>query len=160
MSPTSRGSVTFTGSVAWQVKSTRRHVVVLAERRWLLWAIPAGIHLDQPTRLALDPPEAAAELIEQGVGDFPPHHGFDRRVIVPLDTAKNRLSGKLARHADRSRPRGSDERALFLSVRGGRHGTGAPLTARGIQIVLYRLGQKTGIHVHPHKFRHTFATRR
>lgn len=79
--------------------------------------------------------------------------------IVPLDTSRRRLSRKLLRYVERSRPRDSDIRALFLSTRGGRHGTGAPLTARGIQIVLYRLGQATGLHVHPHKFRHTFATR-
>lgn len=79
--------------------------------------------------------------------------------IVPLDTASNRLSKRLFRYAETSRPRGSQEQALFLSVRGGAYGTGSKLTARGIQLMLYRLGQKTGIHVHPHKFRHTFATR-
>lgn len=63
------------------------------------------------------------------------------------------------RYSLKSRRKDSEERTLFLSTRGGQGGTGGPLTTRGIQIVLYRLGQKTGIHVHPHKFRHTFATR-
>ena len=55
-----------------------------------------------------------------------------------------------------ARPGAPGARAVPVH-RGGRGGTGGPLTMRGSQIVLTRLGQKTGIHVHPH--RHTFVTR-
>jgi integrase/recombinase XerC len=99
----------------------------------------------------IDSPDGAYVRVRQGKGRK------DR--IVPLDTPRSRLSRKLLRYAERSRPRDSRERALFLTSKGGNSGTGGPLTSRGIQIMLRRLGQKTGIHVHPHKFRHTFATR-
>lgn len=79
--------------------------------------------------------------------------------IVPLDTAHNRFGRRLLRFAEQTHPKGTTARALFLSVRSGRDGDAKPLSARGVQIVLYRLGQITGIHVYPHKFRHTFATR-
>jgi site-specific recombinase XerD len=35
---------------------------------------------------------------------------------------------------------------------------GKPLTANGLALMLRRLGKRTGLHVHAHKFRHTFAT--
>lgn len=34
---------------------------------------------------------------------------------------------------------------------------GEPLTRSGLAQLLRRLGKKTGLHVHPHKFRHSFA---
>ncbi len=99
----------------------------------------------------IDSPEGAYVRVRQGKGRK------DR--VVPLDTPKNRLSRKLLRYAERSRPLDSRERALFLSSAGGSNGTGGALSSRGIQIMLRRLGQRAGIHAHPHKFRHTFATR-
>jgi integrase/recombinase XerD len=42
-------------------------------------------------------------------------------------------------------------RALFVSHKG------FPLTDSGLRQLLDRLGGKTGLHVHPHKFRHSFA---
>jgi site-specific recombinase XerD len=42
--------------------------------------------------------------------------------------------------------------ALFLD----RHGR--PLKANAVALMLRRLGERTGLHVHAHKFRHTFAT--
>jgi len=35
---------------------------------------------------------------------------------------------------------------------------GKPLTANGLALMLRRLSKRTGLHVHAHKFRHTFAT--
>ena len=35
---------------------------------------------------------------------------------------------------------------------------GTPLTANGLALMLRRLGKRTGLKVHAHKFRHTFAT--
>jgi integrase/recombinase XerD len=81
--------------------------------------------------------------------------------IVPLDTADYRLSAKLQRFIGKVRPRDTAEPALFLASRRDRSGRGdfTPLSPRGLQILLRRLGEETGIRVHPHKFRHTFATR-
>ncbi len=99
----------------------------------------------------VDSPSGAYLRVRQGKGRK------DR--IVPLDTARNQMSRKLLRYVERSRPKNSSERALFLTQRNDGTGSPKPLTSRGIQVLLYRLGQQTGVHVHPHKFRHTFATR-
>jgi len=129
----------------------------LSERDRLLveFMLRTGLRLQEVAKVNIDDivdsPEGAYVRVRQGKGKK------DR--IVPLDTGRSKLSTKLLKYAARSRAKDSEERALFLSARGGKRGTGGPLTARGIQIVLSRLGEQTGIHVHPHKFRHTFATR-
>jgi site-specific recombinase XerD len=49
---------------------------------------------------------------------------------------------------------------LWLSTRRDAHtGTYTPFDVRGLTSMLQRLSQATGIHAHPHKFRHTFASR-
>ena len=125
------------------------------DRLLVEFMLGTGLRLGEVAHVTIDDivesPSGAYVRVRQGKGRK------DR--IVPLDTARNRLSQKLLRYAERSRPKGSEERALFLSFRSGAGSAPKPLTSRGIQIVLYRLGQVTGIHVHPHKFRHTFATR-
>lgn len=80
--------------------------------------------------------------------------------IVPLDTGRTRFSRRLATYLRTVRPQDARSRALFLSSRRD-PSTGAwePLGRHGIKMVLRRIGDDTGIHVHPHKFRHTFATR-
>ena len=131
--------------------------VAESERDRLLveFMLRTGLRLQEVARVTIDDivesPEGAYVRVRQEKGKK------DR--IVPLDTGRTKLSTKLLKYAARSRPKDSEERALFLSTRGGKGGTGGPLTMRGIQIVLTRLGERTGIHVHPHKFRHTFATR-
>lgn len=124
------------------------------DRILIEFMLTTGLRLREVERVTIDDivesPGGAYVRVRQGKGRK------DR--IVPLDVGRARFGRKLIRYAERSRARDSQERALFLSTRGGRNGTGAPLTARGIQIVLYRLGQRSGLHVHPHKFRHTFAT--
>lgn len=128
-----------------------------SERDRLLveFMLRTGLRLQEVARVTIDDivesPEGAYVRVRQGKGKK------DR--IVPLDTGRTKLSAKLVKYAARSRPKESEERALFLSARGGNTGTRRPLTTRGIQIVLSRLGEQTGVHVHPHKFRHTFATR-
>ena len=115
--------------------------------------LATGLRLREVENVTVDDivesPAGAYVRVRQGKGRK------DR--IVPLDTAKNKLSRRLLRYAETSRRRGSPDRALFLSTRGGLYGTGSKLTARGIQLMLYRLGQKTGVHVHPHKFRHILS---
>lgn len=34
---------------------------------------------------------------------------------------------------------------------------GYPLTEQAVEKVCYRLSRRTGVHIHPHRFRHTFA---
>lgn len=125
------------------------------DRLLVAFMLATGLRLQEVAHVTIDDivesPSGAYVRVRQGKGRK------DR--IVPLDTPHNRLSQKLLKYAERSRPKGSSERALFLSSRSDSLGVVKPLTGRGIQIVLYRLGQVTGIHVHPHKFRHTFATR-
>jgi integrase/recombinase XerD len=69
---------------------------------------------------------------------------------VPLDASMYR---RLRLYVDRHRPTGCP--ALFPTTRGD----GQPLTPQGLKALLVRLGKETGIHVHAHKFRHTFASR-
>lgn len=125
------------------------------DRLLIEFMLATGLRLGEVERVRVDDivesPNGAYLRVRQGKGRK------DR--IVPLDTARNHMSRKLMRYAERSRPKGSTETALFLSQRVDETGSKRPLTSRGIQVLLYRLGQKTGVHVHPHKFRHTFATR-
>jgi site-specific recombinase XerD len=76
--------------------------------------------------------------------------------VVPLDTPQDRLSARLRRYVDRVRPKSVLERALFLTSRADGSGEPTPLTPDAIQTLFKRLSQEAGIHVNPHKFRHTF----
>lgn len=98
----------------------------------------------------VDTPQGAFVRVRQGKGRK------DR--AVPLDTGKDKFSRRLLRYVDRVRPVGTPRRELFLSLRQDRPGDYQPLTTQGIQVLCRRLSASTGIHVNPHKFRHTFAT--
>jgi integrase/recombinase XerD len=80
--------------------------------------------------------------------------------IVPLDTGKYRFSRKLGAYLRNERPANASDRHLFLTTRRDPVTREfGPLEAQGIKMLLRRIGQDTGIHVHAHKFRHTFAKR-
>ena len=80
--------------------------------------------------------------------------------IVPLDTAHDRFSRKLLRYIRTHRPQDAGDPHLWLSTRRNAHsGTYTPFDVRGLTSMLQRLSEATGIHAHPHKFRHTFASR-
>lgn len=79
--------------------------------------------------------------------------------VVPLDTPEFRLSRKLAAYIRDVRPRDTRGRELFLSLRRDARGDYTPLTDESLKTILRRLGDETGIRVHAHKFRHTFAAR-
>lgn len=80
--------------------------------------------------------------------------------IVPLDTARDRFSRKLLRYIRTARPKDTSDPHLWLSTRKSpRTGEYVPLGVEGLKSLLQRLSEKTGIHTHPHKFRHTFASR-
>jgi site-specific recombinase XerD len=80
--------------------------------------------------------------------------------IVPLDTGKYRFSRTLESYLSNERPADAKDRHLFLRTRRDPvTGDYGPLEPQGIKMLLRRIGQDTGIHVHAHKFRNTFATR-
>jgi integrase/recombinase XerD len=80
--------------------------------------------------------------------------------IVPLDTGKSRFSDEVDAYRRIERPAHARDRHLFLmSRRDGVTGEVGPLDGQGIKVLLRRIGQDTGIHVHAQKFRNTFATR-
>ncbi|MGH7721360.1 MAG: tyrosine-type recombinase/integrase [Candidatus Dormibacteria bacterium] len=114
--------------------------------------LATGIRLEELTNLTVDDMQEAADgvlLHVQGKGRK------DR--VVPVDTPNKPLSRRLKRYISHGRPRSSD-RSLFLTlsrVGGEHHG----LTRRGTQEILRRLARTTGLEVHAHRFRHTFATR-
>lgn len=80
--------------------------------------------------------------------------------IVPLDTGKYHFSRKLHSYVRNERPADAKDRHLFLTTRRDPvTGEFDPLAPQGIKMLLRRIGQDTGIHVHARKFRDTFATR-
>lgn len=80
--------------------------------------------------------------------------------IVPLDTGKYRFPPRLHAYLRSERPADASDRHLFLTTRRDAvTGEFGPLERQGIKMLLRRIGQDTGIHVHAHKFRNTFATR-
>ena len=126
-----------------------------ARDRFLLeFLLATGVRLRELCALTvddvLDTPQGPLLRVRQGKGRK------DRG--IPLDTGKRRFSRRLRVYLRDVRPTDTECRALFLqSRRAGRDY--APLAPHGVYQILRRLGEETGIHCHPHKFRHTFATR-
>ncbi len=80
--------------------------------------------------------------------------------IVPLDTGTYQFSRTVDSYVRNERPADAKDRHLFLVTRRDAvTGQFLPLEAQGIKMLLRRIGQETGIHVHAQKFRDTFATR-
>jgi site-specific recombinase XerD len=98
----------------------------------------------------MDTPQGPLLKVRQGKGRK------DRG--IPLDTGKRRFSRRLQAYIREVRPTDTQRRELFLTSRKDGRDYG-PLRPHGVYQVLHRLDQATGIHTHPHKFRHTFATR-
>jgi integrase len=113
-----------------------------------------GLRLDELLGLVVD------DVVEGPDGAYlRVRHGKGRKDrVVPLDSPKAKLSSKLRQYIRGVRPADASSPHLFLRTRrnGGEY---TPLTRRGLQILMQRLGERTGIHVHPHRFRHTVATR-
>jgi integrase/recombinase XerD len=115
-----------------------------------------GLRLSEVAAVTLDDIVTEAEgsylRVRQGKGRE------DR--IVPLDTGKYRFSRKLESYLRNERPADAKDRHLFLTTRRDPvTGDFRALDAQGIKMLLRRIGQDTGIHVHAYTFRHTFATR-
>jgi site-specific recombinase XerD len=115
-----------------------------------------GLRLTEVTNVTLDDiidgPEGAYVRVRQGKG------AKDR--IVPLDTKTARFSRRLGSYIRNTRPSTTRSRHLFLSSRTSpKTKDHEPLKPSAIKTLMKRLTEETGIHAHPHKFRHTFATR-
>jgi site-specific recombinase XerD len=115
-----------------------------------------GLRLSEVAAVTLDDVVTSTEgsylRVSQGKGR--------RDRIVPLDTGKYRFSRKLHSYLRSERPTDAKDRHLFLKTRRDPvTGDFGALETQGIKMLLRRIGQDTGIHVHAHKFRHTFATR-
>lgn len=78
--------------------------------------------------------------------------------VVPIDTPGYRLSTLLEHYVLKERPP-STSPALFLTELRDRGGTYDRLGVRGLQSLMRRLSDTTGLNVHAHAFRHTFATK-
>ncbi len=117
--------------------------------------VRTGLRLSEVTAVTTD------DVITGPEGSYLRVQGKGRKDrIVPLDTGKYRFSRKLNSYVRNERPANAKDLHLFLSTRRDPiTGDFAPLDAQGIKMLLRRIGQETGIHVHAHKFRHTFATR-
>jgi site-specific recombinase XerD len=115
-----------------------------------------GLRLSEVAAVTLDDVVTGTEgsYLRVGQGAV----GEDR--IIPLDTGTYRFSETLHSYVRDERPAGAKDRHLFLTTRRDRvSGNFGPLEAQGIKMLLRRIGEATGIHVHAYAFRHTFATR-
>ena len=115
-----------------------------------------GLRLTEVTNVTLDDiidgPDGAYLRVRQGKG------AKDR--IVPLDTKTARFSRRLGSYIRNTRPASTQYRHLFLSSRTDpKSKDHKPLKPSAIKTLMKRISEETGIHAHPHKFRHTFATR-
>ncbi len=125
------------------------------DRMLLEFLVWTGLRLKEVCSVKLsdiiDGPSGSYLRVRQGKGRK------DR--LVPLDTGGHSLSVRIRRYIREDRPK-SPHDELFLTFRRGADGEYGPLTPRGLQILLYRLGQQAGVQrTHPHKFRHTFGSR-
>jgi site-specific recombinase XerD len=125
------------------------------DRFLMAFMLRTGLRLSEVAAVTLDDVITAA-----GGSYLRVRQGKGRDRIVPLDTGKYRFSRTLHAYLQNDRPPDARDRHLFLTTRRDPlTGDFGPLDAQGIKMLLRRIGQETGIHVHAHKFRHTFATR-
>jgi site-specific recombinase XerD len=84
------------------------------------------------------------------------HGKSDKERLVPM---RPELARRLERHS-KYRPADAHGDRLFVSLRRGRNGEYDPLTPSGVGSMLRGLAHRAGIskRVHPHLFRHSFAT--
>jgi site-specific recombinase XerD len=83
--------------------------------------------------------------------------------LAPVDTSNYKLSREILKYINNSRPKDVQPDAIgdpmFCSIQRTDNGHYARLSTDGIKSIFKRLQQRTGIAVHPHQLRHTFATR-
>jgi integrase/recombinase XerD len=126
------------------------------DRFLLEFMLRTGLRLSEVTAVTIDDVISGTEGAYLQVGQGQGRKGR----IVPLDTGKYPFSRKVHSYLRNDRPTNGRDRHLFLSTRRDPvTGDFGPLETQGIKMLLRRIGQETGIHVHAHKFRDTFATR-
>lgn len=82
------------------------------------------------------------------------HGKGGKQRILPLFSS---LATVIRRYLQFERPRGTNERALFLVLQGERRGQ--PMTAAGLRSIFRNRRRRTGIEkANPHRFRHCFGT--
>ena len=115
-----------------------------------------GLRLTEVTNVTLDDiidgPDGAYLRVRRGKG------AKDR--IVPLDTKTARFLRRLGNYIRNTRPASTWHQGSSSPV--GRDPTTddhQPVMPSAIKTLMKRHIDETGIHAHPHKFRHTFATR-
>jgi integrase/recombinase XerD len=128
-----------------------------ARDRFLVeFMLRTGLRLSEVAAVTLDDVVSGAEGSYLSVGR---EQGREDR-IVPLDTGTYRFSRTLDSYVRNVRPADAKDRHLFLtSRRDPMTKEFEALNTQGIKMLLRRIGQDTGIHVHAQKFRNTFATR-
>lgn len=124
------------------------------DRYLIEFMVRTGLRLSGVCSVTLDdlleaPEGTMLRVIEKG----------DKERIIPLDTRTYRGTRRLRRYIADVRPRDTRRRELFLTLRKEDGDDYRPMTPRAVQTVIKRLGVATGIRVHPHLFRHTFASR-
>lgn len=119
----------------------------------------SGVRLSEVSRidvgdLDLDNPLGASVRVREGKG------GKDR--IAPLEWRDERFGGRVRKYLRQERPE-TNESALFLTKnRNGQTKDFRRLSGSAIQLFWRRLHEEKGMNdipMHPHKTRHTFATR-
>jgi integrase/recombinase XerD len=115
-----------------------------------------GLRLSETAAVTLD------DIVTGGEGAYlrvPQTKTGDER-IVPLDTGASSFQPRIDAYRRGDRPATAKDRHLFLtSRRDPVSGDYRPLEPQGIKMLLRRIGQDTGLHVHAQKFRDTFASR-
>jgi integrase/recombinase XerD len=126
------------------------------DRFLLEFMLRTGLRLGEVASVTLDDIVTGTEGSYLRVGQG---KGREDR-IIPLDTGSYRFSQKLQAYVRNERPAGAKDRHLFLTTRRDpTSGEFGRLEAQGIKMLLRRIGQDTGVHVHAQKFRNTFLTR-
>jgi len=125
-----------------------------AERDKLVVRLLADTGIRVGELVALRP----SDLIPQARSNFIKVQGKGAQErLVPVPPG---LFRRLQRYAERGRPRDTRSDRLFLSLRRAPDGDYSALTTSGVSQLLDVLAQLAGIkkRVHPHLFRHSFAT--
>jgi site-specific recombinase XerD len=144
---------TYTGAEEQRILEATR---TSRDRFLVEFMLRSGLRLSEVAAMTVDDVVSDTEGSYLRVRQRTDHEGR----LVPLDTGTSRFSTRMELYLRTVRPAGATDRHLFLTTRRDPlTNEFGPLTAQGIKMLLRRLGQETGIHVHAQKFRNSFATR-
>lgn len=113
------------------------------DKALILTLLDTGVRVGELCRLRMQDIN-----LETGEISVRPHRiGKTRPRLIPLGKSARKYLWKYLN----SRPKREPDDFVFEAQ------TGQPMTRYSVGALMTRLGKKTGIHAHPHKFRHTFA---